>query len=137
MASHPPGFRMCVLETALYRQRLRALGDRKRALDKFLAPISGGPAHPDAEDDGCPNVVSVVQLEFGKARANVGLAHEDVQPGVCIDVVPVRMEEDRLLAYAHNLKIQPVSVWIARREFRYEIEISPVAIPFDVESLQP
>ena len=87
------------------------------------------PAHADAVGDGCANVVSVVQLELGKARANVGLTNENVQPGVCIDVVSVRMEEDRLLADADDFEDDSVSVRMACGEFGNEIEIPPIAVP--------
>jgi len=134
---HHSSFQGWILEPARLRQRLGALAEREHALDKPIAPIAGGPAHAYAEYDGRSNVVRVVQLELGKARANVGLANENVQPRICVDVVPVRMEEDRLLADADNFEDDPVSVSSARREFWNEIEISPIAVSFDAEAQEP
>ena len=126
-----------MLKLAVDGQRLRALTGWEYFIDKLVAPISWFAPHADAEDGGCSNFVGVVQLEFGKTRADVGLAYVDVQFRVCIDVVAVRMEQDWFAPRTDNLEDQLVPVCITRREGWYDIEISPVAIPLNLEALQP
>jgi hypothetical protein len=116
------------LEPAFKGYGLRALAQRVHTLGKFVAPVTGWATRTNADHRCRANIVSVVQQKLRKARANIGLAHVDVQPGIFIDAVAVGVQKNWLLAGADYFEHEPVSVRTARGELRDNVENASVAV---------
>ena len=58
-----------------------------------------------------------------------------LQTRLCIEIIAIRMEQNRLIPHTNNLKRQCVSVSISRGEIRKDVDIAAIAIAFDAEAL--